>query len=95
MSKYLILWETDMTRWSTDPKERAAMSTKMVEKIKQDIKEGNTLDWGIFVGGGAGYIVVEGNAPDVYKDVRQYLPYITSKVQQVLSIDEALEVWKS
>jgi hypothetical protein len=94
MSKYLIIFETDMSRWSTDPKERAAMQIKMGEKIKQNMKEGRIRDWGIFVGGG-GYSVVEGNAPDVYKDIRQYIPYLTFKVQQVLSLDEALEVWKS
>ena len=95
MAKYLINWEADISRWSTDPKERATMSTKMVEVIKQDMKEGKTLDWGMFVGGAAGYTVVEGNAPEVYKDLRQYYPYMTFKVQQVLSPDEALEVWKS
>jgi len=95
MAKYLINWEADVSRWSTDPKERATMSTKMVEGIKQDMKEGKTRDWGMFVGGAAGYTVVEGNAPEVYKDLRQYYPYMTFKVQQVLSPDEALEVWKS
>jgi hypothetical protein len=95
MSKYLINFELDVSRWSTDPKERAAMSTKMLEKIKQDMKEGMTRDWGMFVGGVAGYMVVEGNAPDVYKNIRQYYPYVTFKVQQVLTIDETLEVWKS
>ena len=95
MAKYLINWEADISRWSTDPKERATMSTKMVEGIKQDMKEGKTREWGMLVGGAAGYTGVEGNAPEVYKDLRQYYPYMTFKVQQVLSPDEALEVWKS
>ena len=95
MAKYLVNWEADISRWSADPKERATMSIKMVEGIKQDMKEGKTRDWGMFVGGAAGYTVVEGNAPEVYKDLRQYYPYMTFKVQQVLSTDEALEVWKS
>ena len=84
-----------MSRWSTDPKERAAMSSKMGEQIKQDMKEGKTLDWGLYVGGAAGYTVVQGNAPDVYKELRQYYPYMTFKVQEVLSLDEAMEVWKA
>jgi hypothetical protein len=95
MSKYLINWELDVSRWSTDPKERAAMSIKMGERIKQNMEEGMTRDWGMYVGGIAGYTVVEGNAPDIYKFIRQYYPYMTFKVQQVLSLDEALEVWKS
>ena len=95
MAKYLINWEADISRWSTDPKERATMSIKMAEGIKQNMKEGRIRDWGLFVGGVAGYAVVEGNAPDVYKDLRQDYPYVTYKVQQVLSLDEALEVWKS
>ena len=95
MTKYLINWETDISRWSTDLKELATMSIKMAEGIKQNVKEGKIRDWGMFVGGVAGYAVAEDNAPDIYKDLRQDYPYVTYKVQQVLSLDEALEVWKS
>lgn len=95
MSKYLITWEADESRMPTDPKELGALVSKMGEMVKQDMKEGKTSDWGIFVGGGAGYAVGEGNALDLYKDLQRYSPFITFKVHQVLSIDEVLDVVKS
>ena len=95
MSKYLITWEVDMSRWPTDPKELGALVIKMGEMVKQDMKEGKTTDWGEFVGGGKGYAVGEGNALDVYKGLQRYSPYVTFKVHQALSIDEVMEVVKS
>lgn len=95
MSKYLITWESDESLWPTDPKEQAALVGKLAEMVKQSIKEGKTLDWGIFVGGDKGYSVGEGNAVDLYKDLQKYHPYINFNVQEVLSIDEVLAVMKS
>ena len=95
MSKYLITWESDESLWPADPKEQAALAGKLAEMVKQSIKEGKTLDWGIFVGGDKGYSVGEGNALDLYKDLQKYHPYINFNVQEVLSIDDVLEIWKS
>ena len=95
MSKYLIIWEADESLWPTDPKEYDALVSKLAEMVKQDMKEGKTSDWGIFVGGDKGYAVGEGNALDLYKDLQRYHPYMNFMVHQVLSIDELLEVWKS
>jgi len=95
MPKFLIIWETDRSSWPTDLKERIALRAKSVEMTKQDMKEGKISDWGVFVGGGAGYTVCEGNALDLYKTMQRYLPYYTFDVQEVLSIDEVAEVVKS
>ena len=95
MSKYLITWEADESMWPTDPKEQGALGIKLAEMVKQSTKEGKTSDWGIFVGGDKGYSVGEGNALDLYRDLQRYHPYINFNVQEVLSIDELLEVWKS
>jgi len=95
MSKYLITWEADESIWPADLKEQGALASKLGEMVKQSMKEGKTLDWGIFIGGDKGYSVGEGNAVDLYKDLQRYHPYINFNVQEVLSIDEVLEVMKS
>lgn len=95
MSKYLVMWKADSSIWPVDPKERAALNVKFVEMTQQDIKEGKISDWGVFVGGGAGYGVCEGNKVELYKVMQRYRPYITHEVKEVLSIDEVTEVLKS
>ena len=95
MAKYLITWESDMSRVPTDPKERAAMRMKMLEMTKQNLKEGKISDWGIFLGGFRGYAIGQGSATDMAIGMTQYAPYVTFNVQEVLSVDEMLEAMKS
>ena len=95
MSKYLVTWETDMSRWPTDPQERTALRIKCVEMTKQDMKEGMIVDWGAFVGGRKGYALCEGTGLDLYNAIQRYFPYYTFTVHEVLSIDELAEALKS
>ena len=95
MAKYLITWESDMSRVPTDPKERAAMRMKMLEMTKQNLKEGKISDWGIFLGGFKGYAIGQGSAIDMAIGTAQFSPYVTFNVQEVLSVDEMLEAMKS
>lgn len=95
MAKYFMTWEADESLWPTDPKELNALVSKLSEMVKQDMKEGKTSDWGIFVGGDKGYAISEGNALDLYKGMQRFHPYINFMVHEVLSIDEVSEVWKS
>jgi uncharacterized protein YciI len=95
MAKYLITWESDMSRMSTDPKEQAAMRMKMLEMIKQNLKEGRLIDWGTFLGGYKGYAIGQGNALDMAMGVAKFSPYVKFEVQEVLSVDEMLEAMKS
>ena len=95
MAKYFMTWEADESLWPADPKEQGALGVKLAEMVKQSMKEGKTIDWGVFVGGDKGYAVVEGNGIDLYKDIQRYHPYINFMVHQVLSIDELLEAQKS
>jgi hypothetical protein len=95
MAKYLITWESDMSRVSTDPKEQAAMRMKMLEMTKQNLKEGKVLDWGVFLGGFKGYAIGKGSATEMAIGMAQFAPYVTFKVQEVLSVDEMSEAMKS
>ena len=95
MAKYLITWESDMSRVPADPKERAAMRMKMLEMTKQNLKEGKITDWGIFLGGYKGYAIGEGSAVDMAIGTAQFSPYVKFNVEEVLSVDEMLETMKS
>ena len=95
MAKYLIMWESDMSRTPTDPNEQAALMGKQMELTKRAMDEGQITDWGLFAGGGAGYAIGEGNAADALRGIMQFQPYIKFKVQPVLSYDEVMEVMKS
>ena len=95
MAKYLITWESDISRVPADPKERVAMRMKMLEMTKQNLKEGKISDWGIFLGGYKGYAVGEGSAVDMAIGTAQFSPYVTFNVEEVLSVDEMLEATKS
>ncbi|MHC4458219.1 MAG: DUF3303 family protein [Planctomycetota bacterium] len=95
MAKYLVKWETDTTKIPDDPQARGELFIKMLEATKQALGNGQVSDWGQFVGGGKGYGIAEGDAVDVFKTLQQWAPYVTFKVQEVLSVDEVTKAVKS
>jgi len=94
MSRYLVTWEAAMNRFPIDAEKRSELLRPMIEMVQEDIKEGRTISWGAFVGGGKGYAVSEGNASDLYKNLQRWSPYFTFDVQEVLSIEEVTEAFK-
>ncbi len=95
MPKYLTTWETDPSRVSVDPKERGAMWGAMVAMVKQQMSDGITTDWGVFVGENRGYAIGENSALEISKLLQQFFPYITFETHELLSIDEMGELAKS
>ena len=95
MPKYFITWEVDPDKAPIDPKERGALWAGMVEMVKQEMKDGTTLDWGCFVSETMGYSVGDQNALDLAKNLQKYFPFVVFDVHQVLSVDDIGEVAKS
>jgi hypothetical protein len=95
MPKYLITWETDPNRVPLDPKERGALWSGMVAMVKQQMKDGITIDWGAFAGESRGYAIGENSAVELSKLLQQFYPYITFETHDVMTIDEMGEVAKS
>ena len=95
MPKYLVTWEVDPARVSTDPKERGAMWRMMVDMVKQDLQENREEDWGCFVGETSGYSISERSEIDIAKDLQRFYPFVSFKVRQVMTVDEMAEVIQS
>lgn len=64
----------------------------MVEMVKQEIKDGVTAEWGVFVGETRGYSIGGQSGLDVAKSLQRFYPYITFEVHQVMSIEEVDEL---
>jgi hypothetical protein len=45
MTKFLLLWETDISRAPLDPKERLKGWTKLLNMVKDDVESGRLKDW--------------------------------------------------
>ena len=95
MAKYLLLWELDRSKTPIDPKERGAAWGAMLDKVKQDIKEGVTIDWGSFLGVNGGYMVYEGSEMELEKRLQQYVPFVTFKTYRIMSVEQIAELAKS
>ncbi len=95
MSKYVTLWEMDMSKIPTDPKESSAVMTKMIEMTKQWLKDNPGTEWGTFIGENKGYVLGGKSPQDVMKTTLMFSPYVQFKVYQAASINEVEEVYKS
>ena len=97
MPKYLNLWEVDMSRMPTDQNERMATMKKMLEMTKQFLKEKPGSQWGMTLDGSQGFSMSSGAGTwqEMSMSMMAFVPYIKSKVYQVMSIEEAEELLKS
>ena len=95
MGKYLLTWELNIALTSVDAKERKDSYALLSAVVKQDIKSGLTKDWGMFVGEGSGYCVIEGSEVEVNKMTTQYGPYVIFKTHPIISIEQVDEVISS
>ena len=94
MGKYLILWETDLSRVPEDPKEQLELFTKLNNMVKEDLKNGPTKDFGMFLGGDSGYTIEEGTDEEIAMSTLKYSPFIKCTVHQVISADQIEEIMK-
>ena len=94
MTKFLILWESDM-RVPVDPKERITNWTMLLNMVKDDFKSGGLTDWGEFAGGGRGYSIAEGTEQEIYMALSRYVPYVKFEVHPILSISQIEEMMKA
>lgn len=93
--KYFCLWEMDMSKMPTDPKEKAAAMMKMIEMTKEGQKTHPGWEWGNFVGENKGYATATGDAKELMKSTLAFSPYVQFKVYQAASIGEFEEAFKS
>lgn len=67
----------------------------MLSMIKEDLKSGRMKDWEKFAGENCGYAVAEGTEEEIEKSTARYVPYVKFKVQAILSVRQAEEVFKA
>ena len=61
MTKFLTLWKIETNRIPDSAKDRIKIDTMLLNMVKDDLKHGNTLEWGMFAGGSqAGYSICGG-----------------------------------
>lgn len=94
MGKYIILWQTDLSRVSEDPKEQLELYTKIMNMVKEDLKNGPTKDFGMFLGGDSGYTIEEGTEEEIAMSTMKYSPFIKCTVHQIISVDQIEGIMK-
>ncbi|MCX9026282.1 MAG: hypothetical protein OIN85_09340 [Candidatus Methanoperedens sp.] len=92
MGRYLTLWETDMTRVPEDPKEQLEFFTKLINMVQEDLKNGPTKEFGMFLGGDSGYTIEEGTEEEVTMCNMKFCPFVKISVQQIISADQVQEI---
>lgn len=95
MGKYLILWETDPTKFPDDRKQIGRANELLVAAVKEDFKKGKLKDWGAFMAETNGYAVIEGEPVEISIMLNQYAPFVRFTVKQIHSIDDVAEINKS
>jgi hypothetical protein len=89
----LVLWRMNpVAPWPTDPSKLLEMNEKMWASIDDLMKMGLLKDFGIFPDGTSGYSIIEGNASNVFSGANTFIPYILSKVHEIIPYEKEKEI---
>jgi len=94
LAKFVTLWELDRTRIPDDPEEQFRYWNILVNMIKEDIKNGRTIDFGMFTGGFEGYVIREGTELEIQMEISKYSTISNHKTYSILSISHLEEMLK-
>jgi hypothetical protein len=78
MTKFLTLYELDRTRIPDNPEEQLQYYAMLQSMIKEDMKNGRTLEFGAFVGGFKGLVIREGTEQEVEMEISKYAKFTQS-----------------
>ena len=95
MTKFLTLWEIDRSRIPDSPEEQIRYHTMLLNMIKEDMKSGRTLEFGMFVGGFEGYVIREGTEQEIHMEISKYAKFTIHKTYPILEISQLDEMLKA
>ncbi len=91
MARYLILGRTNWAApWPTDPSEELKMQEEYYAAVEEAVKKGEIEDIGFFTDGQSGYIIVKGEAADVYRQALEN-PYYHYEIHEIIPLEKAKE----
>lgn len=88
MGRYLSLWEIDPSKLPEDPEEQFELFNRLLDMVKEDIKNGIIKDFGTFLDGNSGYSIDEGTEEEIVLSTMRYCPYVKCNIRPVISIDQ-------
>jgi hypothetical protein len=95
MTKFLTLWEADRTRIPDSREEQLQYYTMLQNMIKEDMKNGKTLEFGTFVGRFEGYFIREGTEQEIHMELSKYAKFMNFKTYPFLEISQEEEMLKA
>ena len=92
MARFLILGRTNWAApWPTDPSEELKMEKMYYAALEESIKKGEIEDIGFFTDGQSGYIIVKGEAADVYRKTLEN-PYYDYEIHEIIPLEKAKKI---
>lgn len=94
MTKYLLLWERDMTAVPGTLQEQLEIDKKLTDMVVEELESGSLLDWGLFAGGlMAGYAICEGDELDISMSNMRYVPHVVfTAFYPILSVQQTMKM---
>jgi hypothetical protein len=92
VARFLILGRANLAApWPTDPSEELKMEEMYYAAVEESMKKGEIEDIGFFTDGQSGYVIVEGEATDVYRLTLEN-PYYNYEIHEIISLKKAKEI---
>jgi hypothetical protein len=89
MARYLILGRTNWAApWPADPSEELKMQKEYYAAVEEAVKKGEIEDVGYFLDGQSGYVIVNAEAADVYRQALEN-SYYHYEINEIIPLEKA------
>ncbi len=93
MARFLVLWQPNWAvTWPADPSEGLKLTEMMFATIDNLMKKGEIEEFGFFPDGRAGYLIIKGEASDIYRRVSLFQPYILCEAHEIIPYEKGKEI---
>jgi hypothetical protein len=92
VGRFLILGRANWAApWPEDPSEDLKMEKMYYAALEEALKKGEIEDVGFFTDGQSGYVIVNGEATDVYRLTLEN-PFYDYEIHEIISLEKAKKI---
>ena len=96
MARYLCMWRVNpVAPTPADLSEGLKLNEMLFAAMDDLIKRGEVEEFGWFPDGTSGYVIGKGEATDMFRSIRMFLPHIINEVHEIIPYEKGKEILRA
>ncbi len=92
MVRYIVSWKMVNSRLPENDELRLKLETRLLETVRNSMRNNKIKEFGIYPTGGSGYAFFEGTESELAVETLKYSPYVEFDVHPIITAEQYLEI---